>query len=567
MVVGGGESKVSSTDYSINSEDFRPSFDQLWRDWTACRRMCAGAYLDSKFRDRLLREIYNARSRRVAPSYGYDLVPVLAHAWRAWSLEMMQHAVVLLIFLLTLITFPLDAIIAASILAIGYFVHKLVRLAVDFSAYYRGLESALEYHRLRTRRRVITYGMLAAFLTLGVAILVVLHFGHHKGGPSRWPAHGSLAGAILLLIVIATVVVATAAIRQIRISHLHTAGVYPRQPWGERLTMIGFQQYHPFTVYSGFKPFVGSGTNIRIWSFAQRLVQADVTGEGTSDYGVLLPFTARELIDSLRGTFAGLSNDENPETRLPGLIVTDHVLLEGTHAIPYMDVLRSDPASAAVTDAIDYVITHSSDVARHYLACQVPSWGGEVVTSIFVHVSLQGRTLYLEYSVYALMPTRTEYQVIDEVGATGPASVARAAGRSILSFPNAVIAPRRLVQACGELLAALRARKDGTLTVRRRTNIGSQVSAREMACGDADESYFQFRDIVQHSKIVERRLVTTVGEFLKDRGVDTSEFWQRATTILNQGIINAGAGTVNFNAGVSFNQGTASPTPDKSGGS
>ena len=82
------------------------------------------------------------------------------------------------------------------------------------------------------------------------------------------------------------------------------------------------------------------------------------------------------------------------------------------------------------------MITHSSDVARHYLACQVPSWGGEVVTSIFVHVSLQGRTLYLEYSVYALMPTRKEYQVIDEVGATGPASVARAAGKSILSFPD-----------------------------------------------------------------------------------------------------------------------------------
>ena len=234
-----------------------------------------------------------------------------------------------------------------------------------------------------------------------------------------------------------------------------------------------------------------------------------------------------------------LSNDENPETRLPGLIVSDHVLLEGTHAIPYMEVLRSEPDSKVVVDAINYVITHSSDVARHYLACQVASWGGEVVTSIFVHVSLQGRTFYLEYSVYALMPTRREYRVIDEVGATGPASVARAAGKSILGFPEAVIAPRRLAQALGDLLAALRARRDGTLTVRRGTNIGSQVSAREMACGDADESYFQFRDIVHHSKIVERRLVATVGEFLDGRGVDTSEFWQRATTILNQGIINA----------------------------
>ena len=503
----------------------------------------------------------------MAPSYGYDIAPVLAHAWRAWRLEMMQHALVLLIFLLVLISFPLDAIIAASILAVIYFVHRLVHLAIDFSAYFRGLESALEIERLRTRRKFITYGMVASFLVLGTATLIVLHFGHNKDGPSRWPAEGSLEGSIFLLIIIAVVVAVTAAIRQARISRLHTAGVYPEHPWGDRLSTIDFQQRHPFTVYSRFRPFVGSGLNIRIWSFAQRLVRADATGEGTSDYGDILPFTTREIIDSLRETFASLSNDENPETRLPGLIVSDHVLLEGTHAIPYMEVLRSEPDSKVVVDAINYVITHSSDVARHYLACQVASWGGEVVTSIFVHVSLQGRTFYLEYSVYALMPTRREYQVIDEVGATGPASVARAAGKSILGFPEAVIAPRRLAQALGDLLAALRARRDGTLTVRRGTNIGSQVSAREMACGDADESYFQFRDIVQHSKIVERRLVATVGEFLDGRGVDTSEFWQRATTILNQGIINAGAGTVNFNAGVSFNQGTAPPPSGGSGGS
>ena len=126
---GRGEPEVSSADYEANSEDVPPPFDQLWWDWTAARRMCAGTYLDSEFRDRLLREIYNARSRRVAPSYGYDVVPVLTHAWRAWRLEMMQHAVVLLIFLFTLIAFPLDAIIAASILALIHFVHRLVRLA------------------------------------------------------------------------------------------------------------------------------------------------------------------------------------------------------------------------------------------------------------------------------------------------------------------------------------------------------------------------------------------------------------------------------------------------------
>ena len=182
-------------------------------------------------------------------------------------------------------------------------------------------------------------------------------------------------------------------------------------------------------------------------------------------------------------------------------------------------------------------------------------------------MSLQGRALYLEYCVYALPPTRSEYQVIDEVGATGPASVARAAGKSIFTLPETVIAPQRLARGCGDLLAALRAQKDGTRVIRRRTNIGAQVSARELACGETAESYFQLRDIVQHFKVIERRLIASVGEFLEDRGVDTSEFWQRATTILNQGIINAGPGTINFNADVSVSTGGEPSEPASPAGS
>ena len=152
---------MSTAESEEDSGDFQPSYDRYVRDWTAERRMCAGTYLDSKFRDRLLREIYNARSRRTAPSYGYDVVPVLAHAWRAWRLEMIQHTAVLLIFVVVLITFPLDAITAASILTVGYFAHRLARLAVDFTTHDRGHQSALEIERLRTRRKLLTYGMLA----------------------------------------------------------------------------------------------------------------------------------------------------------------------------------------------------------------------------------------------------------------------------------------------------------------------------------------------------------------------------------------------------------------------
>ena len=298
---------------------------------------------------------------------------------------MLQHIVTLLFFCLALLAFPVDAIFAASSLAAAYFAHRMVRLAADYAAYFRGLDSALEIERLRTRRKFITYGLLASVLGLLLSGLGILHSDHHKDGPAPWPADASLTGSLILLAAIAVVVVGAAAARQIRISRLHTAGIYSGNPLAGRLATIEFQQYHPFTVYSGFEPFIGSGINIRTWSFAQRLVHADASGEGVEEYGQgELPFTAGELVSCLRDMIISLARDDNPETMLRGLIVTDRVFVEGTHAIPYMRVLQSDPGSPEVIKAINRVIANSSDAARHYLACQVTSWGGEVVTSIFV---------------------------------------------------------------------------------------------------------------------------------------------------------------------------------------
>ena len=49
----------------------------------ATRHMCVGCYVDHEFRERAMTEVYLDRSRQVAPAYGYDLVPVLVHARRA----------------------------------------------------------------------------------------------------------------------------------------------------------------------------------------------------------------------------------------------------------------------------------------------------------------------------------------------------------------------------------------------------------------------------------------------------------------------------------------------------
>src|SRR5260370_26677560 len=109
------------------------------------------------------------------------------------------------------------------------------------------------------------------------------------------------------------------AVRQVRITLLRRRDTAARRVYGRRLHTIGAQQRHLFTFYSGFRPFVGSGLDVRTWSFAQRLVHAKHPGSETDQEYDELPFTAKELIQHLKKMIEGLKDDYNDETRLPGL--------------------------------------------------------------------------------------------------------------------------------------------------------------------------------------------------------------------------------------------------------
>ncbi|MFF9755647.1 hypothetical protein ACF1FC_23165 [Streptomyces sp. NPDC014344] len=61
----------------------------------ASRLLCAGAYLDPGYRDRVIEELYLHEQRAVAPSLGFDAARVLAHALRARRLETLWAAAVL----------------------------------------------------------------------------------------------------------------------------------------------------------------------------------------------------------------------------------------------------------------------------------------------------------------------------------------------------------------------------------------------------------------------------------------------------------------------------------------
>jgi hypothetical protein len=70
---------------------------------SATRHLCAGVYLDRRFRNLVIRKVYNDSRRPVAPSYGFDLVPVVRHAWRAWALEVVLLSAVLAVLIVAVV--------------------------------------------------------------------------------------------------------------------------------------------------------------------------------------------------------------------------------------------------------------------------------------------------------------------------------------------------------------------------------------------------------------------------------------------------------------------------------
>jgi hypothetical protein len=518
-------------------------------DEAATRHMCAGAYVDREFRKELLARVYCDRQHRLPPSYGFDLVPVLVHAWRAWVLESVQDIALLLILTIAAFLVPSEAAVSVAILLLWFTGRGLVQFLNDGTEYVKKRMSISEYEQIKVRGKLFWYGFIASFLILFVGTLqfIIRIRPHSLSAVQALLRHA--IGSLVILCLLAAVIGLAAAIKQMTLGYLGNNRAVRIAPRSYRLTAVSEQQFLPLTVYSVYKPFIGAGTSVQSWSFAQRLVRFDPTGLSTDQEYDELPFRTKPLVNRLQQRIEELRSERDPEARLPGLVVADHVFIEGTYAEQYWDMLKGGLPPSLLAREVDGIIANPRESARHFLRCQIRSWGGEVVTSIFVHVSLQGRTLYIEFSSHALEPVRRAYWIIDERGKTGVASIFRSTGRSLTTLPDALISSLRVLHVPVRLAAAARAGSDAPAAPRTGVNIGAEFSARE-AASSGKVTYFQNMDVFKHSKIIERRLIATVADFLKERGVDTSEFLLRSTQILNNGIINTGSGQVDVSGSV-----------------
>jgi hypothetical protein len=195
--------------------------------------------IDAKFRHRVLRDVYNDRVRRVAPSYGCDVVMVVRHAWRAWWLEAAQNLCILAVLAIGMTHSPLATLIAVFVLAIWYVLRITPNLARRYVDYYIKDEIQVDIRQVRARTRMLRHLLVllgtALIVTVGIAIV-------RSGQPGRprepWLSRTGLAGAAQVVVFFAAIVALAAAIRFIWLGQLRAVNGRDRTPRGRRMWKV-----------------------------------------------------------------------------------------------------------------------------------------------------------------------------------------------------------------------------------------------------------------------------------------------------------------------------------------
>lgn len=535
------------------------SEDQTTQVSAATRHLCTGVYVRRKFRDTIIRRVHNDPRHRLAPSYGFDLVPVVRHAWRSWLLDIAYLAV--------LAAIPITGLLLGSTLAVIIVGSAVVFLLLLHTAICRlGEVVVTKAHAVLERwgvRAGSTQEKLSnrdakhsARIVRGVAVGLVIVAGTpflcaFLMDQPLLPAvgHAVVIGGALVMSAI------TGGIVQLRqLVLLKRDAAAPRREPSRRLAAIAKQQDPQFVVYdrpphrSGDldplemltqidapSPFLGTGKLVNRW-LPPLTVQLIRPGEGSLEQReyVTPPFRAHNLVEALREALAQLDSDTGTES-LPGIRIRDRVYVAAADFHPNYSSTRFSLGKFEMRRIID----DHKDAGHHFLETSVPILGGELVATVLIRVSLKGRSLSLDVATCALTRTPEDFQLTDRFRLRGVRALLWSVTRSVVLLPKDITRVWQLLGAPLTLGRAALARRRRTDITRRWTN-RPVLAVREEVADVWTNTRLDRTTIYDYMKIIEQRVLKAAEDFLKDHGVDTSKFENQATNIINSGVLNMG---------------------------
>lgn len=247
-----------------------------------------------------------------------------------------------------------------------------------------------------------------------------------------------------------------------------------------------------------------------------------------------------------------------------------------------------DPLKRPITRVDDSLIKSyiektekTTDSVRHYKCLRVTEWNGELILSIFLRFSKIGHNLFIEANYYLLTPLRSYYRQYDEIESQpSRENLLELAVQSTLKafvfasllviFPVVILMDISTVQEREQRKYNARKNKIKEIKSNYSFNYGAITSLRERVSQEEYQRFFQKLDQEMYLKIIERRIVDSLSNFLDSKNIDTSVFKETKSTILNHGVIlsNGSIHTHNLAVGInakskSNNGGAARPTDVK----
>ncbi|MGV9340900.1 hypothetical protein [Streptomyces sp. NPDC003688] len=514
----------------------------------ATRLLCAGVYLDSGYRDRVIEELHVNEQRFVAPSFGFDAARVLAHALRARQLELQWAGAILGLWLVGI---PLSGGMLALVL------WPSIMLAAAPAI--RGRAAQPPLYRAGLAFLVRWWGRV--YFAVLLALTVAAAFG---AGSDSGPSHdsydpygstvssGDLFDGLIafvqplnawLTLVLLALIAGCVHLQRTQLSRALAAELSPQRfadaagdpaertgnPRLQRIRQrIRLEQHAPLVLYNEARPFCGAGAAYDTWVLAVELKPDELKKRQPLSNRAILD-KIRPLLEQLRipAEYAGPAVRD----RLRRMEVDECVFL------PAEGLLARDQApytEQAFEEHRAHAVEEGAEKRRHFLRVRVGGWEEELVVTVFVRVHTQGRMLVLEIAPHVLTPVREEFKDADRTAhrfrnnnAFGKAATALvlmpgSAGRALAQLGRGLVYVWRL----------LTGGHSGALPD------GPALSVRELG-SRPDGSLFQEMDVARYLKVVQDRVAGGVRSALAESGYETGEFVQKVVNISN-GDVNIG---------------------------
>ncbi|MFF8909351.1 hypothetical protein [Streptomyces olivaceoviridis] len=455
----------------------------------ATRLLCAGTYLDPVYRAGVIRELLTHRYRVVAPSYGYDAVPVLAHALAARRLQRIRLAVSAAGAALTFVLMVTGALSGfTALLAVLWLLWVTAFL-----------------------RRIVTLQTLTRRLAPRAG----------GGFDGSYPEHPELTPRLVDKIKREQTSDGT-VVRYGGYKPFVGAGT-PVRRWSNAELLIGA----PLGVFDG-RP--GAAPSAAPGATGQEPKRKEV-----------VPFTVEELTAYVADRMtARLRAQARPAQRIEGLAV------ERSTFTTAVTTLRG--VAEPTPEQLDGDWRDVHDTGRSYLCIRVGSWDQELVTTAFVGFDLKGNTLHTEFYSYVLAPIRASFQLVDRLpAALDERLLLKLAWHTLRGTPHSTVRSAAAKAAGARLLPRLPWTKERIRVPQPADtsefglgryadallNRGAVTSVREMATSPHFHVFFQETDTIKYTQIVERQFLHVVRDFLYEHNVDLTEHEARQTNILN----------------------------------